>query len=266
MSRGDTSDFSQDEIEGMESEWIHIGKSDWKPAILLKMRRDGHETSPVDTGESDLKPEDSAPHKRSTLGRWIVLAMVLPFLVAIPLIFSPWFRDTRSHNAEVNVEMIEAIDAGNLARVSALLADGASVNAKTKSGLTALSVATIRGETAIAKLLIERGASLDARDKSGTQATPGNAAIHWAAIYGRTEILKTLLEHGMVPDQRDRNGKTLLMLAAENGHLQTVQFLLERGADPNAKSLMGETPFVCAERSGKSEVKETIQHAILSTH
>lgn len=215
---------------------------------------------------SESLETDSALQKRSALGRWIVLVMVLPFLVAIPLIFSPWFRDTRSHNAEVNVEMIEAIDAGNLARVSALLADGASVNAKTKSGLTALSVATIRGETAIARLLIERGASLDARDKSGTQATPGNAAIHWAAIYGRTEILKTLLEHGMVPDQRDRNGKTLLMLAAENGHLQTVQFLLERGADPNAKSLMGETPSVCAERSGKPEVMEAIEHAIVSTH
>jgi ankyrin repeat protein len=197
--------------------------------------------------------------------RWANLAIVslfaLPILISIPILLSPAFRQLRAEKAQMNAEVIDAIELGDIARLKRLIQAGASVNAKTRSGITALSLATIRGETGIAGYLIERGATLDARDKSGDQMSPGNGVIHWAAIYGRIEILEMLLERGFVPDTRDKNGTTLLMLAAENGHEGMVRLLLKRGANPHTHNLLGETPVSCARKSGKQSVIELILQA-----
>lgn len=203
--------------------------------------------------------------KKKRRVRWANLAIVslfaLPILLSIPIMLSPAFRHLRAEKARMNAEVIDAVELGDSGRLQQLIEKGASVNAKTRSGITALSLATIRGETEIARFLIERGAVLDARDKSGDQMSPGNGVIHWAAIYGRTEILEMLLERGFVPDTRDKNGATLLMLAAENGHEGTVRLLLARGADPNSRNLLGETPVSCAQKSGKQSVIEHILQA-----
>lgn len=197
--------------------------------------------------------------------RWanliIVSLFALPILVSIPILLSPAFRQLRAERAQMNAEVIDAIELGDFDRLQQLIDRGASVNAKTRSGITALSLATIRGETGMARYLIVRGATLDARDKSGDQMSPGNGVIHWAAIYGRAEILDLLLKRGFVPDTRDKNGTTLLMLAAENGHMETVKMLLQHGADPNAHNLLGETPLSCARKSGKQAVIDLILRA-----
>jgi ankyrin repeat protein len=68
-----------------------------------------------------------------------------------------------------------------------------------------------------------------------------------------------MLDRGVSPNLRDRNGRTLLMLAAENGHRDTVRLLLERGADPNARSALGETALELAKRRGDAELVRILQ-------
>jgi ankyrin repeat protein len=154
----------------------------------------------------------------------------------VAVLASPWFRQIRAAQLERNERLIQAVETGDIDQVQRVLTGGAVVNARTRAGLTALSVAIIRGHDDIALLLIEKGASLDARDKSGDRENqhPGNSPVHYAAIYGRTRVLEAMLDRGVSPNLRDRNGRTLLMLAVENGHRDTVRLLLERGADPNA--------------------------------
>jgi ankyrin repeat protein len=61
------------------------------------------------------------------------------------------------------------------------------------------------------------------------------------------------------PNLRDRNGRTLLMLAVENGHRDTARMLLRRGADPNARSALGETALELAKRRGDTELARLLQ-------
>jgi len=61
------------------------------------------------------------------------------------------------------------------------------------------------------------------------------------------------------PNLRDRNGRTLLMLAVENGHRDTARMLLRRGADPNARSALGETALELAKRRGDTEMMRLLQ-------
>jgi len=66
---------------------------------------------------------------------------------------------------------------------------------------------------------------------------------------GQTEIVKMLIEKGAEVDARDRDGHTPLMLAAIYGCNQTIQVLLEAGADPRAKTKSGNTAVIYAENN-----------------
>lgn len=199
---------------------------------------------------------------RRHASKLLVLGLfVLPIVLTVVVLGSPWFRQIRASQIERNERLIQAIETGDIDQVRRVLTGGAVVNARTRAGLTALSVAVIRGYEDIALLLIEKGASLDARDKSGDRDNqhPGNSPVHYAAIYGRTRVLQAMLDRGVSPNLRDRNGRTLLMLAVENGHHDTVRLLLERGADPNARSALGETALEIAQRRGDPETVRLLQ-------
>ena len=95
-------------------------------------------------------------------------------------------------------------------------------------GATVAHFAAMASDTAILRLLMERGIRLDVRDHKG------NSPIHWAARAGRLENLKLLVEEaGVNPKQRNAEGGSPLDLAAYYGHLPLVQYLIEvRGMDP----------------------------------
>jgi ankyrin repeat protein len=94
--------------------------------------------------------------------------------------------------------------------VEALLARGAGVNARNSTGATPLHDAALAGNADLARLLIEKGAQVDARDgESG--ATP----LHHAASWGRAAVVRLLLEKGADPTLRNKSGKTPLDLARE---------------------------------------------------
>ncbi|MEN3000987.1 MAG: ankyrin repeat domain-containing protein [Armatimonadota bacterium] len=194
----------------------------------------------------------------------IIGFFVLPIVLTLVIMLSPPFHQLHEQNRLHNEELLAAVEQGDMARVKVLLRAGASVNASTPSGLTALSLAIIRGHEEIALLLIEHGAGLGARDRTGylNEMNPGNSPAYYAAVYGRTRVLKAMLERGISPNQRDRNGRTLLMLAAENGHREAVRLLLQYGADPRARSTLGESVLDAAQRSGDPEIIAMIQQRL----
>ncbi|MDM7460316.1 MAG: ankyrin repeat domain-containing protein [bacterium] len=211
---------------------------------------------------------ESAHNASSRASKLLVVGLfVAPVVLTVLVLASPWFRSVRAAQIQRNEQLLQAVESGEIEQVRRVLTGGAVVNARTRSGLTALSIAVIRGYDEIALLLIAKGASLDARDKSGDREnrTPGNSPVHYAAIYGRTRVLQAMLDKGVSPNLRDRNGRTLLMMAAENGHRDTVRLLLQRGANPTAQSALGDTALDAAKRSGDPEILRLIQEHLKAT-
>jgi len=209
-----------------------------------------------------MRSVNEAQNGRSYASKLLVLGLfVLPVVLTVAALVSPWFRQIRATQIDRNERLIQAVETGDIEQVRRVLTGGAVVNARTRAGLTALSVAIIRGYEDIALLLIEKGASLDARDRSGDRENqhPGNSPVHYAAIYGRTRVLAAMLDRGVSPNLRDRNGRTLLMLAVENGRRETVRLLLTRGADPDARSALSETALELAKRRGDAEIVRMLQ-------
>jgi ankyrin repeat protein len=140
--------------------------------------------------------------------------------------------------------LLAAAFAGNLEMVRGLLdADPASAKSRLRSrdgtGMTALHLATWGGHAEVVRLLLARGADVNARDGGG------NTPIALAARWGQPELMDILLAAGADASMRDDQGRTLLHHAAQYGHIEVMQSLLRHGFDVNVQSRVG-TPLHCA--------------------
>ena len=63
------------------------------------------------------------------------------------------------------------------------------------------------------------------------------------AANGHEAVVKLLLEKGAELEAKDSDGRTPLRRAAENGHEAVVKLLLEKDAELEAKDSFGRTPL-----------------------
>jgi len=62
-------------------------------------------------------------------------------------------------------------------------------------------------------------------------------------------------------DAKANNGVTALMLAANEGHLESVRALLDAGADVNEKDINDYGALKLAEEQGHTEIAELLRKA-----
>lgn len=109
-----------------------------------------------------------------------------------------------------------------------LLAKGAKATAKDSYGYSALQVAAgcKNAETSVIEDLIQKGA--DVRHKSDKD---GYTSLHDACMSGTPDVVKLLIDKGADVNAADKKGTTPLMLAVKSNSIPKVEILLERGAD-----------------------------------
>lgn len=132
------------------------------------------------------------------------------------------------------VALLEASIKGDTAGVKALLEKGVSPNAKDADGRTPLTEAAYRGFTEIARMLIEHDASLFAKKNDGE--TPITMAAGHPDI---VSLIKLNLE---------------LADAARKGDAKSVKEMLDKGAYVNLRDPEGRTPLTEATWEDRVEV------------
>ncbi|MEO8422994.1 MAG: ankyrin repeat domain-containing protein [Actinomycetota bacterium] len=149
------------------------------------------------------------------------------------------------------IDVFEAASFGEVDRLRELLeADPVSATAYSADGFTALHFPAFFGGVEPARVLLDRGADVDAPGRGWMTGTPLNSA----AAGRHADVARLLLDRGADPNARQGSGWTPLHSAAHNGDLEMVELLLTHGADPGATNDDGATVLSMAEESGKADV------------
>ena len=136
------------------------------------------------------------------------------------------------------LDVFESAALGRVGRLRELLdADPELVRARSADDGTALHFAAFFRQPEATRLLVERGADLEAVASTFGDVTP----LHSACASGERESARILLEAGADPNVRQQGGFTPLHAAAQSGDEELAQLLLDRGADPETATDDGRT-------------------------
>ena len=156
------------------------------------------------------------------------------------------------------LDIFEASALGDRERVAALLdARPSLANAVAEDGFGPLGLASFFDHEPVVRLLLERGARVDAASANGMRVMP----LHSAAAARSVPIARLLLADGAPVNARQGQGElgfTPLMEAAFNGQRDMVEVLLAHGADPSLRDDKGATAADHARNNGHGTLADRL--------
>jgi ankyrin repeat protein len=183
--------------------------------------------------------------------------------------------DANTPDGAGETPLMSAAKVGSLDTVKALLAGGAVLDAPDQAfQQTALMVAIRANHPELVRFFIQQGASVNARTRTGEtprwvlpNSVPGfghgigiirgglpergsrylipgaMTPLMYAARDGRLDTARSLLDAGARIDDTDANGVTPLLAAIANNHPDVARLLIDRGADIKTVDWYGRTPL-----------------------
>ena len=167
--------------------------------------------------------------------------------------------------------LIDCVKKNDVKALTAIIGEGADVNARGGDGLTPLQLATVRNFAEIARVLIDKGADVNAVDDRGetllrtairekskeiavlliekgadVNATDGTeySVLHLAILANLNDIARELIKKGAKLNAKGEHlGDAPLHCAVDARSAEAVRLLIERGADVNVKNRYGSTPL-----------------------
>lgn len=181
-------------------------------------------------------------------------------------------EDSASDRAARELALLKKVEKGDVRRVEAMLAAGASVEGlavATYDNGRPLMAAVSSGNIKMMKCLISNGANVDAAsplklsDPEGRMSLcRGVRAIHVAVVNAMPQQLQVLLDAGANPDVAHSGGITPLMATAHMmrpaERTEMARQLLEAGADPTVQDPKGWLPLFYASCHEEPELMEML--------
>jgi ankyrin repeat protein len=149
---------------------------------------------------------------------------------------------------EVSLTLFAAVDANCLNLATMLLDQGASLDARDRLGARPLSHAARSGHPQMVDLLLARGAPIDARNLAGS------TALYFAAEGSHILIAQRLMERGADVKLTGRSGISPIAAAAYAGNDVIVEALLAHGADERVPDETGKPPIIYAAASARLDI------------
>ena len=128
-----------------------------------------------------------------------------------------------------------------------------NLNVKNTHSETILMLVCLKGHFNLAQTLVARKADIN---------QPGWTPLHYATVSGNTAIVKLLIDESAYIDAESPNGTTPLMMAARYGSTEAVQLLIQEGADIHLKNQLGLNALSFAKDGGRMDAMKLIEAAL----
>ncbi|XP_032222622.2 fibronectin type 3 and ankyrin repeat domains 1 protein isoform X2 [Nematostella vectensis] len=145
---------------------------------------------------------------------------------------------------------------GHLKVATILHEHGVILTYKDNGGSNALHWAVDGDRDDCIRWLLNCGVKVDEADDSGW-----SPLVRLATVDGSEHTARTLLDYGADVNKRDKTGRTALMAAALNGNLRLCQLLIQHGADQTLTNENGRTCLDFAESFGRKDVAQFLMTA-----
>ena len=112
----------------------------------------------------------------------------------------------------LSVDLLTAIEKENIALITQHIDTGTNINdypipkGLPFEGAQPLTLAVLKGNAEIVKLLLDNGADIEIKAKNKDKATP----LHWAAFFQQEDMVSLLIKFGANVNSLDANGLTPL--------------------------------------------------------
>lgn len=136
------------------------------------------------------------------------VSVIIPIIV-ISLMFGCNSRENAEESLIQEADIWTAAAFGDVTRVENLAENGTDINAKEPAGGgSPLIVAALYGQNGVVRLLLDRGAEMNLKNKEGS------TALHVAAFFGQPEVVEVLLDKGADTGIRNNYGQTPLEIVS----------------------------------------------------
>ena len=179
---------------------------------------------------------------RPSRWRWLIVALLLPWIVAGLLFLNDYAR---------KAPFFAAVKNGNLPKAEALLAENPRLLNSSSSSVhfmvsTPLTTAVRANQLEMAAWLLQRDAD---PDKSDPDAPP----LHHAAQLGYADLLQLLVDHGAdIEGPGFRHNGPPIHAAAALRHVEVIDLLVTLGADVDGRDDYSETALMAAAWEGET--------------
>ena len=148
-----------------------------------------------------------------------------------------------------------AAKTGDTDEVAALLSmDNRLTRTFDADGWSPLHLAAHYGHADLVALLLHNNAEVDLRSTNAM----ANTALHAAMAARQTRVAKILLDAGAQVNAKQHGGWTALHAAAANGDGAAVELLLAHGATANSANDAGVTPAAAARERGHTQIADLL--------